>query len=281
MWWLFGFVSAAAGLIVWRAYKAKLPLDFSLTEYWVYLPEARLPTHEAILDRMVGNNPHTRPGKPCIGAAEGLVFSDVRLYVNVGLRSKNPRAFRPDLMDRVEGLSEEVLNRLAEAQGIVQIRYISLQKLADLRHLQFLPHMADAIASLGRGTVIYDSVLGRIWTAEEFFQKLESSPRTKNPGFHVELRWTEAEGVGCLETRGLLKAGLWELRTDPLPVDQEVLGRALIEQLLTLMWAKRSQQEPVELEAFGDPYRATLRRDVRERVVQVSLAKTTASAEPN
>lgn len=254
MWILVALLLAACALIWWRARKARLPNEFTLCEYWVYLPEPKLPVHEEIMTRMVSDNPHSRPGRACIGSAEGLIFSDVRLYVNVATRKKNPHAFRPDLVDTVEGLSQEALERLAASQGLVQIRYISPERVKDFRHLQFLPQMADAVSSLGNGLLVFDQVLGRIWLAEEFFAKLELAPRTMTPDFHVETRWNFAPEGGFVETRGLIKIGLWELRSELVPEDQKTLALAVVEAAAFSMWASRTQPNSLVVEAFGDNF---------------------------
>ncbi len=174
--------------------------------------------------------------------------------MNVATRKKNPHAFRPDLVDTVEGLSQEALERLAASQGLVQIRYISPERVKDFRHLQFLPQMADAVSSLGNGLLVFDQVLGRIWLAEEFFAKLELAPRTMTPDFHVETRWNFAPEGGFVETRGLIKIGLWELRSELVPEDQKTLALAVVEAAAFSMWASRTQPNSLVVEAFGDNF---------------------------
>jgi hypothetical protein len=220
----------------------------------VYLKTTQLPSQEAIMTRMVAENPHTRPGRPCIGAREGLLFSDIRLHCGVALRSKNPHIFRPDLLHEHVEPRREVLEALAESQAVARVRYFSPRPLPDDRHLQFLPHFADAIASLGGGLAVYDPIAERLWLAEEFFQELECTPSPTGTDFHLSVFWQGTEAGGYAYTRGLAKVGLRELRTEAAPADQRVLVTDLMKQLARFQWDERSPQATVELQAYGDTF---------------------------
>lgn len=210
---------------------------------------------------MVAENPHTRPGRPCIGAREGMLFSDIRMHCGVALRSKNPHIFRPDLFHEHVEPRHEVLRALAESQAVARVRYYSQTPLADDRHLQFLPHFADAVASLGGGLAVYDPIAERLWLAEEFFQELERAPSATGMDFHLSVFWQGTDGGGYAYTRGLAKVGLSELRSEAAPADQRVLVVDLMRQLARLLWDERSSQAKVELQAYGDTFWGLLGSD--------------------
>ena len=126
-------------------------------EYWVYIPSEKLPDQDAVMTRMVTQNPHGKPGQSPIGPKEGLLFSDIRLHVAVILRNKNPHVFRPDLFSEADA-DAEALAALSGAPAMVQLRYLSEEPLSDDRHLKFLPHLADAYAYVGNAVLIYDAM---------------------------------------------------------------------------------------------------------------------------
>lgn len=255
MAWAFvsAVVAVVAGLLWWRV-RRRDPIRLVRCEYWVYLKTPQLPSQDAILTRMVAENPHTRPGLPCIGAREGMLFSDIRLHCAVALRAKNPHVFRPDVFHEHIEPRREVLEALADSLAVARARYYSPTPLPDDRHLQFLPHFADAIASLGGGTVVYDPIGERLWLAEEFFDALERAPAASGPDFHLSVFWQAAEPGGFAYTRGLAKVGLSELRTQAAPTDQRVLVMDLTRQLALRFWESRSVEREVQLTAFGDAF---------------------------
>lgn len=198
-------------------------------EYWVYVQETKLPPAEKMMDRMISANPHNRPGRPCIGAQEGMIFSDVRLHIAVALREKNPYAFRPDLFTDDVAPNAEQLDAIAAAKAIAKVRYASRAPLRNAYHLQFLPHLAHSLCDLMGGTAIYDRVSGSVWLADELGVELGKNNNANRPALHVNVVWVPGdEGTGHVRTRGLRKRGLPEVETYPVPADQEVIATGLM-----------------------------------------------------
>src|ERR1044072_845222 len=103
----------------------------STNEYWVYLPGKEMPNQTEVMSRLIGDNPYRQGGKNPIGPREGLLLSDIRLHLALVLRSKNPHVFRPDLFDEYVDPTSEILERLANSESLVKVRYISEQPLND------------------------------------------------------------------------------------------------------------------------------------------------------
>lgn len=255
-WLIAGLLAGAfAAVLILRLIAGRREPGFlAHAEYWVYVAEPQVPKTEDLMTRMVSDNPHNRPGRACITNREGMLFTDIRLHVAAALRSKNPHAFRPDLFDDVE-LSAEVLSRLADSQGVVKARYLSRAPLKDTRHLQFLPHMADAISDLCGGLAVLDTVSDEVFLAEDFKQKLSQNGNAERPDLHVRVVWRKTEEGWRAMTRGLSKVGLSEWQTDPLEADQEVLATGLL--LRAAFQVLRRPEDalgPFEYEEYGDSF---------------------------
>lgn len=254
---LVGFVVAFLAVVFWRRLVGRrVPGYLALCEYWVYTKHEQLPKQEAIMDRMISNNPHNRRGRPCIGAREGLLFSDIRLHIAVAKRARNPLVFRPDLFLDATIPGKTALERLADANSLIKVRYLSEAKLKDTRHLQFMPHLADAMVDLAEGLLVYDVVCEEIYTAEDFTSLLEKNNNAERPDMHVRVLWEvdASEGYGYAVTRGMRKVGMAELRTDPVEADQEVLVTGLLHRLAHQIVRKPEETGPVEFDEFGDTF---------------------------
>lgn len=255
----FGFLLAILGLLAWRKLVgARRPGYLALTEYWVYTTAESLPNQTALMDRMISSNPHNKRGFACIGAREGLLFTDVRLHMGLARRSKNPTSFRPDLFDAITVPTKDILARLAESRSLIRVRYISHAQLPDTRQLQFMPHLADAVSEMTGATVVFDQVMERLWTAEEFHAALTEKPNCERPDFHVQVTWLEGD-EGCrIETRGLRKVGWPELTSGPHDRDIEILMRGLMVRLAFHILRKPNDKGPYEFEEYGDQFVAEL-----------------------
>lgn len=256
-WLLFiAFVVALVGLLVWRWIVGRRePAYLAVCDYWVYVADPRLPDQTALMERMVSSNPHNRPGRPAIGAREGMLFTDIRLRIAVVRKDRNPQAFRPDLFDADAEPTGEVLERITQAAGIVRARYVSEVVLKDDRHLQFLPHVADAIADLRGGSVVFDHVSGSFWPAEDLAGELARNNGAGRPDLHVRVLWRTTAAGAWVETRGLRKIGQPEVVTDPLPEDHEVLAQGLVWKLVHVLWRDPASAWPIEVEDHGDTFR--------------------------
>lgn len=268
---LLGFVVGLIGGYIAISFRPKRKF-LAIAEYWIYLPGDKMPDQNAIMTRTIGMNPYTQKGRTPVGTAEGLMFSDVRLHVAIALRPRNPNAFRPDLFNASMDVSPEALEALAEANSFVKVRFVSEDPLKDKRHLQFLPHLADAVAELGEGRLIYDSVAERLILREELQETLRSQVDVSGPDVHTRILWrNELEG-GYAETRGLAKIGLPELKTPSSVTDQRVLILAVLEETVRRIWAAPQIPEMMDVEAFDDQFRVIFEQ-TREKAVRVRIAR--------
>jgi len=254
-WVLAGIFLAVGGLLAYRfLYGKRVHGYLADTEYWIYTRDTRLPPIDKVMDRMVGANPHHRPGRPCIGAKEGMIFSDIRLDIALAKREKNPFAFRPDLFSDDVIPTAEQLSAIADACSIIKIRYASRAPLRDDRHLQFMPHLADAMSDLTEGTAVFDRITGQVWTASEFHDELAGNNRGSRPTLQVRVFWRCDGEVGRVKTRGLRKVGLAEIETLPLPPDQEVLATGLVMRLAHEGLRKMKLPTQMETEEYGTTF---------------------------
>ena len=254
---LTGIVAALAYVLLWRKVVGKRnPAYLAHCEYWVYTPQESLPKQEVMMDRMISANPHNRPGRPCIGAREGLLFSDIRLHIALARRNRNPLVFRPDLFQEHTEPDAETLSRLSKAKSLIKVRYLSNVELKDTRHLQFLPHLADAVSELTDGLLVYDVVCEQIHTAEEFRDELAANGNAERPEMHVRVLWhVDDDGeTGYATTQGMRKLGLPELKTDPVAPDQQVLVTGLLHRTAHQVFRSPKIEEPIEYEEFGDTF---------------------------
>jgi hypothetical protein len=228
---------------------------FAACEYWVYLPQEVMPDQDALMKRMVGDNPHARGGASPITAKEGLLFSDIRLHLGMVLRAKNPHVFRPDLFHQPAEPTPEILEALASSKAIVKIRYVSEEPLPDSRHLQFLPHMADAVADLGQGLAVYDVVAERLFTCADFHELLQRNSDLTGFDNHVQTLWEKDLASGHAFTKGMIKKGLPELETDDSHLDQRVLVLEVLNEAAKSVWETGDLPKELDLDAFHDQFK--------------------------
>lgn len=253
--WLGSFVGAAAAVILWRwARGRREPGYLAVCEYWVYAPAGKTPRIEALMEAMVRSNPHSRPHRPAITTREGVLFSDLRLRLSHAVRDKNPHAFRPDLSASDLVPTAETLAALAEARVFVRCRYLSEVRLADHRHLQFMPHLAAAVARLNGANLVYDVVQQTMDTTARFAARLDDPGGAERPEFHVRTVWFEGPEGPWAETRGLRKLGRRELRTDYQEADSRILVEALLESAVRRLWEEPSLTGKLEETAFGSQF---------------------------
>ncbi len=253
-WLVFlGLLTALAAIIFWRLVVGNRTTGYlAIHEIWVYTTETRLPPQERIMDRVLKGNPHNRPGVPCIGVQEGLLFSDVRTHLAVALRSKNTTAFRPDLFHDSVVPTKEVLDNLADCPALVKVRFASEVVLKDSRHVQFVAHLAGAISDLMGGMAVFDSPMETITTADEYRASLAANPNANRPEAQVRVSW-HAEAEGCYaRTHGLQKVGWNDLYSDLQEADHEVLVTGIMLRLAYDIYRRPDQSGPWEFDEFGD-----------------------------
>lgn len=255
--WLFllGFALAFGGILFWRRMVGRRePGYLAFTEYWVYVTQPQLPPQEKLMDRMISSNPHNRPGKPSVGAREGMLFTDIRTHIAVVRRDKNPHVFRPDLLHENAVPTPEILELLPKAEGFIKVRYSSEALLKDTRHLQFLPHFADSVGEQAGGLVVFDPVMEKLWTYPEFHALLASNNNAERPDFHFRVVW-EKRDEGCYAlTRGLRKVGHAEWKVGPVECDQEVLVVGLLLRAGQKVMRQPQELHTFEFEEYGDQF---------------------------
>jgi hypothetical protein len=239
----------------------------------VYVKADRLPGTEAFLNRMVASNPYNRPGAACVGAREGLLFTDLRFHMALARKEKNPECFRPDLSDSLLPLGPEALRALHQSTGLVVLRYAIDRPSADMRHLQFLPHAAGAVLDLCDGTAVLDRVARVFWLRDDFAGLLGRRPRVDGFDTHCRVVW-ERWGDGFrARTLGLRKVGRPELVTQVQEEDHESLVTGLLRQAAREAFRDPARQGPWRIEAFGDVFElapvAATRDDQTVRIARI------------
>lgn len=265
------FLLAIAALIILRHRKPN-PRPLTATEYWVYLPEATMPTMERIMDAMLAANPHNRPGQPCITKREGILFTDIRLHLAMLRREKNAHAFRPDLLFDCCRFEAASLSLLGKAQGIAKLSYISEAPLPDRRHLQFMPHLASAVSRLGGGLAVFDVQDETLWTSTDYEESLQETPLQENQN-QVRIAWVPDAGGSFSRSLGLKKIGLHELRSDAIPSDEVTAIEPVLEEVAQRMWSGDLAPE-YEVERLGQRFLVTVSPLRGE--VKVTIARVTA-----
>lgn len=242
-------------LIAWRILTGKRePGYLAIAEYWIYTPSEKMPDQTAIMERVMRGNPHNRPGRPAITQREGLLFSDIRLHLGLAKRAKNPHIFRPDVFEENAEPNRDILGGLSTAASMIKVRYISESKLPDTRHLVFLPHVADAVADLSKGTVVFDHVTEIFWTAEQFRAELSKDVMVDRPELHCRVVWKRDDEGAYAQTLGLRKVGMPEIRTEPQEDDVQVLIQSLLLRLAHLLIRAPWQEGPYKFAEYGDEF---------------------------
>jgi hypothetical protein len=228
---------------------------FAACEYWVYLPGEQLPPQDALMTRLIAENPY---GRSAIGPREGLLFSDVRLHISLALRQKNAHVFRPDLFSEDVEVRPELLAGLSDAKSFVKLRYISEEPLKDARHLQFMTHLADAVAALGSGSMIFDVVCERLMLPSELTEALAENPDATRPELHLRVIWRREGGTAHAATLGLMKKGIPEIVSAEADLDHEVLLQEVLLQGATQIWNQGTLPEEVTVSCFHDQFQMQL-----------------------
>jgi hypothetical protein len=233
-----------------RTYAARQKASFKYLlhlEYWVYLPGETLPPQDEIMTLLV------RPlsGAPSISGREAILFSDVRLHIALVLRSKNAYLFRPDILHPSLEVTEEQLLLLADSRSFAKVRFLSEEPVRDDRYLKFLPAVARAIAELGGGQLILDTIGERLLNPE-ILRGGEVGPT---------IRWVPGPTGGHVETIGLKKRGVPEIRTEPIEADERWIVAEIIEQVARSAWDQSELSPSAMATAYDDQFRVDLEVD--------------------
>lgn len=221
------------------------------TEYWVYLPDEKLPPQDEVMKLLLG-------GSSPVGPEEGLLLSDIRLHIGLVLRSKNPHVFRPDLFEDHLEPTAELLNLMSRSKSIAKLRYLSEIKLKNDAHLQLLPYLAYAYAKLANGNAVYDVSSEKLMTIPDLQDQLKTDKNARRPEMHLQTIWKRTENGGRAETRGLIKKGIPELVTHEVHHDEKILVTNLLDEAGRSLWGQNEFPSQVEVESFNDVFRLML-----------------------
>lgn len=273
-WLIFaGFVALFATVLVFRWANGRRQAGyFAVAEYWIYSNAEKLPLTPVLMDQVIGRNPHNRPGRPCITSREGVLFSDIRLHLGLAKRDKNPHVFRPDLFENDAVPDAQVLERLSDSSSIAKVRYSSHERLPDRRHLQFLTHLADAMARTVGGQIVFDTVSERFWLVEELAQELETNPNAERADLHVRTVWRSTPEGHIGATLGLRKVGRRELETLLQEPDHEVIVRGLLEVAAGILFREPDADFPLTVKLHDDEF-VVEKVKVREGKTLVKLTR--------
>lgn len=244
----------------------------STNEYWVYLPGEQMPNQSEVMAQVIGENRYKQGGKNPISPREGLLLSDIRLHIALVLRAKNPHIFRPDLFDDHVEPTAAILNSLADSKSLVKVRYVSEQPLKDRANIQLLPHLADVIAELGNGQVIYDCMTETLISKHDLSGMLSSNLALDRAELQVRAVWRTADHGGWAETRGLRKIGLPELATDRMEADEQVLVTEVLWEAARSLWEAGQIIDKVDVSLFDDRFQVLI-SPPRDRIAAVRILR--------
>ncbi len=261
------FLAIAAGVAYYvrSSQRSKFYLH---AEYWVYSDKGELPNQDRLMARLVGDNPYIQRGQNPIGAAEGLLFSDVRLKIALLIRSKNPNLFEWSKLPESIPDHHEFVKDVGRLNSIIRLQYGSPTKLKDKRHLQFLMHAADAAAELTEATWIFDKITGSLRTRAELQEILQSNFDVTKAEFHVRLQESEDQ---TFRSFGLVKIGIPDFETHPVPADQMSLVRDILEKYISLSW-QRGEVFPDPIKAYDDEF-ILIQKRVSPSLVQMRIIR--------
>jgi hypothetical protein len=277
MAWLIILLGAVVGIVLgWVSVnRNRAPKFLSTNEYWVYLPGNQMPEQHAVMAHVLGDNPYKQRGRNPISPREGLLMSDIRLHLALVLRSKNTHVFRPDLFEDYVEPTAQILSDLSHAESLVKVRYVSEIPLKDRASVQLLPHLGDAVAEMGNGTVIYDCMKEELMTRDQLQTVLASHLDLNQADLQVRLIWRQAEQGGWAETRGLRKIGLPELATERMESDERVLVTEVLTDAAKKLWDAGELLEKVEVTLFDDQFQVLV-SPPKERVASVRIMRVQA-----
>ncbi len=221
------------------------------TEYWVYLPDEKLPPQEEVMKLVLGGN------SP-IGPEEGLLLSDIRLHIGLVLRNRNPHVFRPDLFEDHLEPTAEILALMGQSRSLAKVRYLSEVRLKSDAHLQLLPYLVYAYCKLSKAQAIYDVSAEKLLTVEDLLSNLKADKDARRSEMHLNIIWRHTQDGGRVETRGLKKKGMPELVTNEVDSDQRLLVTNLMYEASRDLWNLSHFPEQVEVESYDDKFRLIL-----------------------
>jgi hypothetical protein len=255
-------IGFAIGFVIAYIFIRRRPAKvYAHAELWVPVTTETIPDQAAVMNRMLQDLTYAKRGRSPISPAEGLIFSDVRLDINVVKRAKNVALFEKVGFD--------------DAVAFVRLQYISEIPLKDKRHLQFLTFAAEAYMALTDGPGIYNVQTERFWPASDVRERLLSNPQGNSPEWWLEVQWRTEGETGFAETVGLRNLGFDELRTPLTDPDQRWLITEMVEFAAHRIWEEMKIPALVTHSAHGDAFEIQLRP--KRKSVEVRIMRIQAS----
>lgn len=237
-------VIAAYAVVRWKA----RPKTHIVAEYWVYLGTKEVPSQDDVMTWLMRSNPI-----PGFSTKEALLFSDVRVRITVVTKQKNVSAFRPDLF--IGGtLTTAQIASLATCESFVKIKFGSEEPTRDRRYLTFLTHVAAAYATFGNAPLIYDCVLAKPWSRDEFMEMLKVEPDASAPDIHTDIVWRQVGDTVSAETVGMTKIGLPDILAEGVSADMKVLTETLLRSAIKTVWLEPALPDSIQVESYGDTF---------------------------
>jgi len=244
----------------------------ALTEYWVYIPDERLPSQEAIMRLMAKESPFELDGRIPITPKEAILFSDVRLDMALVLRSKNPHVFRPDQFGEHIQMEPGLQSSLQSSNAMVKLRYASDRPLSNRIHLQFMTYLADAVAEIGHGSAIFDAKADMLMSRGTLRRLLYDNFDATVPDLHVHVVWKSTPQRGHVETKGLIKIGCAELKTKDVTNDQRIIATSIIGEAVRHIWESQTIPQTMDLEIYNDTFHLIF-DPAKDSVAQVAIQR--------
>ncbi len=241
--------------VLWWVNRRSEGAFLAYCEFWIYTDAGTIPPYETVVQALVGG-----PGQKGIGTSGALLLTDVRLNMSHVSRQKNPFLFRPDLFAEAENASPEALSSIASSQALIRVRFGSSQPLKDNKPLQVTAHLAHVMLDLTDGMAVYDNCMEQLWTAEDFRARIDQRPDATTLEDNFRLIWTHDDEGRSVETRGLIKWGLPELKSRPLDADTKVLAEELMTEAGRKLWGQAALPAEIEVTCYGDTFKLSFGR---------------------
>jgi hypothetical protein len=229
-----------------------------------------------LIGRMVRGSPYGDGDSAPIKAAEGILFSDIRLHIGLVAKARNPHLFRPDLFEEHIEPTPEVLLALSESASFAKLRYVSEQPLSDSRHLQFMAYLTEAAAHYGHSSAVFDLIAQRLFAPSWLQEELRRDPDARRAELNVRVVWLRTERGGMASTRGLVKIGLPELQTPESPAEHRSVICGVLEEAADSIWSAGALEPETNVRFLDDDYRVRVefqrRAPLEARIMRVDPA---------
>lgn len=221
-----------------------------IIEFWVYAKDPQRPAQEDLTRALM------TAGRPYIGTAEALVFTDIRFHLGTVKREANALLFQPGaLLEPDAVMPADLAERIEAAQAVHTVRFVAEPGVLTEREesaLRLATWVALAIADLAGGTLIVDIEAQAAYTPEQFREAVEHHGADAC-ALHVATRWWEDARAAYCFTRGMNKIGQPDLVAEDVPTDFQTLATHLVGGYAEHVWATRDPS-PTVVEVFGSRF---------------------------